>query len=191
MPRKRAISTISELNDLNRNHNRRRKKKIEKALDSPFTMELAFRVMRRHQSRLDRDPKYFYRFPNYDEVILAAAQKCSPSRGKRAQGANGNKPSKNRALRIGPIISIVFGSSEYRLPRTPDSVIVEYIGRNGDCCKTLWRNQLPPWLEPLGFELLADESKIGKDRYVFVREGAQWSISFGEFQKLFSRARKR
>jgi hypothetical protein len=192
MPRKQPPKTISQLNTIIGKQNRRREKTLASARRSPFVMELAFRTMRHHLRRLDRDPKYFSRLPNYDEVTLAAAEKHSPLRRKRAQRNNGRKPRKNRALDIGPTISAVFGLPTKRLPRTTDAVIEEYVSRNVGSCKALWRG-LRPRLASLGFELIAEETEglIRNGRYVFVREGRRWSISFGQFQKLFGRARKR
>jgi hypothetical protein len=191
MPRKQPPKTISQLNTIIGKQNRRRAKKLASARRSPFVMELAFRTMRHHLRHLDRDPNYFSRLPNYDEVTLAAAEKHSPLRRKRTQRNNGRKPRKNRALDIGPIIPAIFGLPAKRLPRTIDIVIEEYCSRSVGPCKALWRG-LPPRLASLGFELIAKdpEGVIRNDHYVFVRKGKRWSISFGQFQKLFGRARK-
>lgn len=187
MPRKQPVKTLKQWNDLNSKHYGKRAKAVQKGLESAFTLELADRAMRRHLWRLNRGS--FGSLPDYHELVLAAARRSSPLRRKLSQGANARKPRRNFALNIGPLTPPVPGPSK-RLPRTVDSLIIEFVRTQPASCKTLWR-RLPAYLAQYNLVVTSSISNTRQNTcHIFILEGKRSPVSFGQFEKLFTQARR-
>jgi hypothetical protein len=202
VPRKGAITKPAELNRRLEVYYRRQNRDFQAALSRPDVAKMAtintvsyINVMQ--SSSAEDRYRILQAMPSYETFVEQADQELKPQRAKLSRRANGQQ-SRKRTYRIGELtcqgLTLPPEIKPVRLRLTIDGFVEALIRRElrpALQARHLWKHLLCA-LQTISRSVIhiRNDVKLHRDAYEVVVEDHLERITFGQFQKIFTRVRR-